>query len=301
MKIFDCFMFYDENMILDLRLNHLNSFVDKFVIIESTFTHSGEKRKLLFDINKYSQFKNKINYIILDKKPDDLFAIDDNENVNKKNSKYILNALKRENLQRNTISKGLEEASDEDLVIVSDVDEIPNLENINLEKIKNKIILFKQKFYYYKFNLKLDLFEWYGSKACKKKNLISPQWLRNIKDKKYPLWRFDTLFSDKKYSNIDFIENGGWHFSNMKSAEDIEKKMRTYLHHREYDLKPLGTEKIKEIMKNKKSVYNLKADMKSDKIDGTQSLTISDINELPQYIQKNTIKYKDWLEKINEK
>ena len=83
----------------------------------------------------------------------------------------------------------------------------------------------------------------------------------------------------------------------MKSAEDIEKKMRTYLHHREYDVKPLGTEKIKEIIKNRKSVYNLKTDMKNEKIDGTQDLLISEINELPYYIQNNIEKYKKWLEK----
>ena len=225
-----------------------------------------------------------------------VFELSKSDTFDQENSKYILNALKRENLQRNTIEKGLLSASPDDIVIISDVDEIPDLDKVDFNNKNNDIILFKQKFYYYKFNLKLISFDWYGSKACKRKNLISPQWLRNIKDKKYPFWRLDTIFSKKKYSNISFIEQGGWHFSNMKTAEDIEKKMRTYLHHREYDVKPLGVDRIKEIIKNKKSVYNLKTDMKNEKIDGTQDLSISNIKELPFYIQNNINKYKNWIE-----
>ena len=137
---------------------------------------------------------------------------------------------------------------------------------------------------------------WFGSKACLFNKLKSPQWLRNIKDKKYPLWRLDTLISDKKYSNIEFIENGGWHFSNMKTVDEIEKKMRTYLHHREYDINPLGKEKIKKIIKSKKSIYNLKTDMKNEKFDGTQSLKSTDLKDLPEYINRNKEKYLNWLD-----
>ena len=295
MKIFDCFMYYDEDLILDLRLNLLDSYVDEFVIVESSYTHSGEPRKLLFDINNYLKFKDKINYIILEDLPSDLFTISESDSENVQNSKFILNALKRENLQRNTIAKGLISASQEDLIIISDVDEIPNLENNNIKDIENKIILFKQKFFYYKFNLKLSNFYWHGSKACKKQNLISPQWLRNIKDKIYPFWRLDTLFSDTKHYNIKIINNGGWHFSNIKTPAAIEKKMKTYLHHRECDLNPIGKEKISEIIKEKKPIYNLKTDMKSNKFDLSEKLIVSDITELPYYVQKNIDKYKDWL------
>lgn len=297
MKIYDGFMFYDEEMVLDLRLNCLNAYVDKFIIVESSYTHSGEKRKLLFDVNKFKKFKEKIIYIVLDEQPTNLSEVEKSDVFFQINSKYILNALKRENLQRNAISRGLKNAEPDDVVIVSDVDEIPNLEKLNFKEIKNKILLFKQKFYYYKFNLKLEAFNWYGTKACIKKNLISPQWLRNIKDKKYSFWRLDTIFSKKKYNNIEFIENGGWHFSNMKSPQDIEKKMKTYLHHREYDVNPLGIENIKKAIENKKSVYNLKTDSQNTKIDGTQSLIVSNVDELPLFIKDNKDKYKDWLEK----
>ena len=296
MKIYDCFMFYDEDLVIDLRLNILNEHVHEFVIVESKFTHSGKKRELLFDINKYSKFKKKINYIVLENEPVDLEIVHDNDTDDKKNSKYIMNALKRENFQRNGIKKGLTNAEPGDLILVSDVDEIPNLSNLNLNEINDSIILFKQNFYYYKFNLKLEDMPWLGTKGCKYKNLKSPQWLRNIKDKKYPFWRLDVLFSDKKYSNIKFIDNGGWHFSNMKTPEEIEKKMRTYLHHREYDIKPLGTKKIEEMIKSKKSIYNLRADMKNEKIDGTQNLKATDGRELPEYLKKNKIKYSNWIE-----
>ena len=82
-------------------------------------------------------------------------------------------------------------------------------------------------------------------------NLISPQWLRNIKDRNYPFWRIDTLISKQKYTNIHFIENGGWHFSYLKTPQDIEKKLKAYLHHREYDINPLGVEKIEQMIKDK--------------------------------------------------
>jgi beta-1,4-mannosyl-glycoprotein beta-1,4-N-acetylglucosaminyltransferase len=296
MKIYDCCMFYDENLVIDIRLNILNKHVDEFIIVESKFTHSGEKRNLLFDINKFSKFKDKINYIILENEPDNLEIVYDNDTEHSKNSKYIMNALKRENYQRNGITKGLIKAKSDDLILISDVDEIPNLSNLDLNNINNEIILFKQNFYYYKFNLKLEDMPWLGTKACKYKNLKSPQWLRNVKDKKYPFWRLDVLFSDKKYSNIKFIEDGGWHFSNMKTAAEIEKKMRTYLHHREYDINPLGKEKIEEIIKNKKSIYNLRADMKTEKFDGTQNLKPTDGSELPDFIKENKEKYINWIE-----
>jgi beta-1,4-mannosyl-glycoprotein beta-1,4-N-acetylglucosaminyltransferase len=295
MKIIDCFMYYDEDLILDLRLNYLNKYVDKFIIVESTYTHSGQNRKLLFDIKKFLKFKDKIKYIVLDNPPVDLFAINISDSNHQKNSKIILNAVKRENLQRNTLQKGLNEASLDDIVIISDIDEIPNLEDNNIIGIKNKIIFFKQKYFHYKFNLKLEDYIWHGSKACKKKHLISPQWLRNIKDKVYPFWRIDTFFSNKKYQNIKFIENGGWHFSNLKNPIEIEKKMKTYLHHREYELNPLGEDKIKKIIKERKAIYNLNVDQRQNKFDLSQQLTVTDISELPSYIIKNNKKYKDWI------
>ena len=187
-------------------------------------------------------------------------------------------------------------ADPKDIVLISDVDEIPNLEQNSLNNIGNKIILFKQKLFYYKFNLKLDSLEWFGTKGCQKESLLSPQWLRNVKDKKYPFWRLDRFFSRNKYRNVSFIENGGWHFSYMKSAKNIEKKLTSYLHHREYDLEPIGEHQIQKMIINKKPVYNLRTDMKKSKFSGGDELTVTKIDELPNYIKNNIEKYKKWLE-----
>ena len=180
MKIFDCFMYFDEEVVLDLRLNTLDEFVDYFVIVESIFTHKGDKRELKFDKKKFEKFKDKIIYLIYDEEPKDLVKIKDQ---NTDHGGYIMNALLRENSQRNFISNGLTYAGDEDFILISDVDEIPNLKNVNFKNYKNEIVQFHQEMFYYKFNLKLPNLIWTGTKACKKRNLINPQWLRNIKDK----------------------------------------------------------------------------------------------------------------------
>ena len=296
MKIFDCFMYFDEDVLLDLRLNYLNSYVDKFVIVESNYAHSGKKRNLNFDIDNFKKFKNKITYLVFDQEPSGIANFNNKDHIDITNSKYFLNAAKRENSQRNYILEGLKDAEPDDMILISDLDEIPNLEQNNLNEINNRLIFFKQKLFYYKFNLMLESFEWFGTKACRKKLLLSPQWLRNIKDKNYPFWRLDTIFSRTKYQDIYFVENGGWHFSYLKTAKNIEKKLTSYLHHREYDLKPIGEDGIQKMINNKKPVYNLKVDSKKNKFDGGEELKITSTDELPNYIKNNLDKYKNWLE-----
>ena len=288
-------MFFDEEMLLGLRLKTLNKYVDKFIIVESKYTHSGHKKKLIFDINKYSEFKNKINYIVIEDPPEDIEDINNYDNENQKNIKHIMNALKRENYQRNKINDGLSDAEPEDWIIISDLDEIPNLNEINFNTINKKIIFFKQRVFYYKLNLELKNINWIGSKAVQKKNLISPQWLRNIKDRIYSKWRLDIIFSKKKYSNIFYVYDGGWHFSFVKKPEDIEKKLKSYLHHREYDLEPLGIEKIKNFVNNKSVIYDHRVDKTQYKFSGTQKLEKIKLNTLPPDIEKNINFYKDWL------
>ena len=101
---------------------------------------------------------------------------------------------------------------------MSDLDEIPNLENIKFQDINNEILIFKQKMFYYKFNLHYQILLGLDLKATKKKNLLSPQWLRNIKNKDILFWRLDTLWSKNKYMNIKFVESGGWHFTCIKKT-----------------------------------------------------------------------------------
>jgi len=296
MKIFDCFMFFDEEMLLDIRLNCLNEYVDKFVIVESEYLHNGERKKPVFNIDNYPKFKDKINYILIKDEPQELHKIDKISNEKEKDGKKILNACARENFQRNQILIGLDDADENDYIMISDLDEIPKLKNIKLNDIKHKFVLFKQKNFYYKFNLCLESVDWYGTKACKKKYLKSPQWLRNIKDRNYPFWRLDIIFSETKQNDIFFIKDGGWHFSYMRSPEEIEKKLKSYLHHIEYEQNPIGVEKIKEKIYEKKAIYDLSADQRKNKFNSSEKLKLQDLNNLPDYIVNNLNKYKPWIE-----
>ena len=295
MKIFDCFMFYDEEMLLDIRLNTLDKFIDKFIVVESTFTHSGKKRDLLFDIKKFQKFKDKINYFVVESLPKGIESINSYDSDDIKESKIILNAYKREHHQRNSISNLLKSAEPNDQIIISDVDEIPNLENTNFNDIKNKIILFNQKMFYYKFNLILENMNWHGSKSCKMKDLISPQWLRDVKDKKYTLWRIVAFFSEKKYNDVFFVEEGGWHFTNIKTPEEIDKKLRSYLHHIEYDQSNISAKEIDKMIKEKKPVYDLLANSSEAKFRSQKKLKAVDMNVLPIYLQKNKEKFNEWI------
>jgi len=293
MKIVDSFMFFDENMLLDLRLNILDQYVSKFVICEATYNHNGEKKKLNFDINNFLKFKSKIDYIVLDEKPKNLRKIDQKDNNKLIESKTLDNALIRENFQRNFTFKKLMESGDNDLILINDLDEIPNLKDFKYQK---KITIFKQKMLYFKFNLMYPNILWSGSKICKKKYFISPQWLRNIKTKKYPWWRIDILFSKKKYNQIQVINNGGWHFTNIKSPKEIHHKMKNFLHHYEYENSGLQTKDIEKLIKEKKALYNYNVDQRQQKWGSNSNLIKVDLNMLPNYILENQDKYNEWLD-----
>ena len=286
-------MYYDEDLVLDVRFNILDKYVSNFVICEANFNHNGTKRDLKFNIKNFPKFKEKIIYIPLEKQPPNLKKIDTHDNVQVKNSKILDNAVMRENFQRNNLHNEIKKFNDNDLIIVSDLDEIPNLEKF---KNKAKITFFEQRMYYYKFNLVQNNFIWYGSRACKKKDLIEPQWLRNIRSKKYPLWNLNFLFSKRKYNNINFIKNGGWHFTNIKKPEEIDHKMRNYLHHLEYEESGLSLENIKKIISEKKVIYDHKVDKRGKKWNSSIKLDKEDDFQLPDYIKKNKLLFKNWMD-----
>ena len=296
MKIYDCFMYFDEEVVLDVRLNTLNEFVDYFVIVESIYTHKGDPRELKFNHKKFEKFKDKIIYIVDEETYPQTDEINTEDSEDEKSRKAIFNAAYRENGQRNLITRGLKKANDEDIIMVSDVDEIPKLSELNFKNINEKIILFKQDMFYYKFNLWLPNLIWTGTKACKKKNLVNPQWLRNIKDRKYSFFRIDTFFSKTKYTSIKVINDGGWHFSNIKTPKEIEFKLRSYLHHREFDLNPLSVTQIDEIIRNKQAIYDLRVDKTVNKIGNGSILENFELKKLPEYIVTNKNKFLDWID-----
>ena len=291
MKIIDCTTYYSEDLMLDIRFNILNEFVDKFLIVEAKHSHSGEKKILNFNINNFPKFKDKIEYLIIENEPDGII-----KNTNESSIKRM-NSLLRIEQSYNYISNALKDVSQEDLICLSDNDEIPNFESKDFKNSKNDIFIFKQLFFYYKFNLFYDLMPWFGTKACKKKKLNSLSWLRNLKNKKYPWWRIDTYFSNTKQTNVQIVTDGGWHFTNLKTAEEIHKKLSNFGHHNEYDESGLTVKDIQFCIDNRIVNYNHLAD-KSDSNKYTAEYKLKLVNDeiLPKFLVENKEKYKNWFD-----
>ncbi len=281
---------------LEVRFNILNKHVDKFMVAEAKYSHSGEKKKLNFDINKFSEFKKKIIYIAIDNEPNDVvYQKKDNSKFEKKEDMRT-NSIKRIAHQRNKIMDYLSEADDEDFIFYSDNDEIPNLENLNFENIQNKILIFKQKLFYYKFNLYCDRVDWFGTKGCKKKKIISFSWLREVKARKYSFFRFDTFFSKTKYSNVKIIEDGGWHFSQLKTPKDIEIKLLNQEHHDEYRFAKKNLPSVADLVKRKTIVYDHKAKSTDYKFFNEFKLKTLSMSHMPLFLKENVKKYYEWFD-----
>ena len=220
MNIFDCFIYNNEAMILDLRLSYLNKYVKKFIIVESKYTHQGNLKKNFLDLNDFKKYKDKIDYNLIDKFPENL------------------SNWGRENYQRNFLMNSIKDLNENDYIMISDLDEIPNLRNLN-SIVKSKFTAFQQTNYSFKFNLKNITFPiWYGTKLCKKKYLKSPQWLRDQKVKKYSILKFYKI-------KWNIIQNGGWHFSYIMNPNEISEKIKSFSH-AEYNLDKYTNIKIIE-------------------------------------------------------
>jgi len=292
MKIIDCTTYFAEDLMLDVRFNVLNDYVEKFIIVESKYSHSGEKKNLNFDINNYSKFKDKIEYLVIEEEPEGIV-----KNINNDSSIKRINSILRIEQSYDFIVNAIKNFSDNDLICLSDNDEIPNFESKTFKESNNDIFIFKQLFFYYKFNLFYDLMPWYGTKACKKKKLISFSWLRNLKNKKYPWWRFDTYLSKTKQTNIQIVNDGGWHFTNLKTAEDIHKKLSNFGHHNEYDESGLTIKDIQYCIDNRIVNYNHLADKTApNKYNAKYKLQIATDQMLPKYIKNNKEKYINWFD-----
>ena len=299
MKIFDCITYYDEELLFDLRCHQLNNYVDYFVVVEAKFTHTGQKKKLNFNVNNFLKFKNKIIYYVIENEPNDIIKIDQKITLEKKLPLIRINSLKRiEQSYESCLEaiKGIYKKND--YFMLSDSDEIPNINNKTFSLNNSKVILFEQDFFYYKFNLYYDLLPWYGTRACQFKNLISASWLRNTKTKVYPFWRLDTLFNKNKLMSLNIIKHGGWHFSNLKLLDDIILKLNNSGHQDEYLKKNNYYDEIRNMIKKKQVYYNHFVDKKTEnKIrDKGYLLKKVKLNTLPEYIQKNKKKVLSFLD-----
>ena len=265
MAIFDCFQYFNEDHMVDLRMNILDKYVDYFVISESTKTHQGHNKKINFDIKNFPKFKKKIKFVIADY----------TNKIDFKNHTGGESIIEQH--QRNNLINGIKDASSEDLIILSDSDEIPDLSKINQIKKNKKFIAFSQKMFMYKLNLQnINESGWIGSRIAKKKDIVSMQVLRNLKFKDYPFWRID-----KK--NLQII-NGGWHFSYLQTSNQILEKIKSFSHG-EFNDGSLNESNIDEKILRNEDIFN--RGIKLKKIDLDQ--------KFPDYITNNKDKFFEWI------
>ena len=268
-KIIDTILYYDEVLILDLRLNILDKHIDHFVILECNYDFNGAYKGYNFDIQNFIKFKDKIIYIKLDLSKEIHLV---------KNNGWLVH-----DRSRDAIINSLEFVKDEDIVIHSDADEIPNLENIDFQNIKNKIYIFEQKIFYFKFNLQDTSHSWNKSKMCKFKLLKSFSSLRWLKGKKYNFYRIDTLFKKNHSLNVLMIKNGGWHFTYIKNLNDIAKKLNSVVEkeHGNYSIDFIKSQIDKRI----NFLHRDLAKLTKLYLDGN----------FPEYLIKNKEKYLDYI------
>ena len=274
MKIIDTFIFNNEIEMLIYRLTLLYVVVDYFVIVEGSNTHSGKPKKLNFNIQNFIKFKKKIRYLVVNNIP--VKTDSPKKNWHENHS--------REHFHRNYISNGILDANPNDLIIVSDVDEIPNLDSINFNKINDKILLFKQNTYAYKLNLEIP--NSIGSAACLKKNFINAQSLRNVRNKynkkRSILWKIKNYL---KGDRVNIIDKGGWHFTYLKSPEEIKYKIENFSHGELNQPSFTDILYIKKKMINSEHLFDVNIKCNKSVIDSSY----------PEYIEKNQQLFKNWI------
>lgn len=236
MKIVDCFIFYNELEMLEYRLNTLYNYVDYFVIVESRITHSGKEKPLYYEDNKerYEVYHSKIIHIILD----NLLFKYPNIDYSQKEQ------WKNENFQRNAINNGINKINlnDEDIILISDLDEIPDcniISNVKNETLViNNIYSLEQDFYYYNLNSRL-LIKW----GCAK--ILS---FKKYKELNLPC-------QDIRHLECESIKKGGWHLSYFGDKYFIQNKINHFGHQEFNNDKYTNLEIIETIIKNQTDLY----------------------------------------------
>ena len=191
--LYDCFTFFNELDLLEIRLNVLNSIVDKFVLVEATKTHKGDPRELVFEANRlrFEPFLEKIIYVVVDDMPEGP------------------NAWVRENFHRNAIVRGLVNCKAGDRIMISDLDEIPRPAAVVKAITLEDTVVFMQDFFYYYLNCKGDEV-WKGTRMLPFEKLGLPQ--------------------DQRFAGRYFVKKGGWHFSYQGGVQRIIHKLESFAH-----------------------------------------------------------------------
>ena len=261
-KVYDCFPFFNELDLLELRFNELDDVVDKFVLVEASKTHSSKPKPLYFKENaeRFERFSSKIIHISIDFTNAAAHTCGDSR--------------KLDTYQRNQIVQGLGDCDPEDYIILSDVDEIPHPRAL-LEAMQNPgiCILEQLMFYYYV----------------------------NMIDKSSPLWLCGTrVFKKKVISGCTpqeiregpglRIPNGGWHFSFLGGVERIKEKIESF-RHQEYNMSYFTDEE------RLTKVINEGGDLFGRKGHAYESVPVDDT--FPKYLVENYEKYKKYIKETD--
>ena len=280
--IYDCFTLFNELDLLEIRLNVLYDYVDYFVIAEGNKTHTGKDKDLFFEQNKerFSKFENKIRYVKVEDFPD----------LSSSKSDAQGNKWLYENYQRDAIMRGLYDCKDDDIVIISDLDEIPNPKAI--QEYKDGICILKQYTFYYSLNT-LNITNMYskGAKICRYKDLINPLQEISQKNQEYCAYSKYGLPTYLRFCTGKKITNGGWHFSYLGTVEDIIKKRNSIVEQQFNTEKNMSPKEIQQTIDSGKDI--LGRDCKY------VNLYFSNI--YPDYLIENEKKYSKYINKTKQK
>jgi beta-1,4-mannosyl-glycoprotein beta-1,4-N-acetylglucosaminyltransferase len=279
-KIYDCFTFFNEMDLLEIRLNELDEVVDYFVIVESTRTFQKNSKPLYLNLddNRINKFKNKIIHIIVDDFPN-FFT-----------HWRIPKVWDYEKHQRNAISRGLSNADLNDIVIISDVDEIPCsskiTDNINLDEP----IVFQQRFFYYFLNYAITKAE---PESCLEFKNGLVYWKGSVMFPKYLFTNAQNMRNLRNNPNTKQINEGGWHFSYIGGIDAIISKLKSFSHANE-------AKQILQDLDDKEKISQVIASG-SDLFDRNMSFKTLPLTEpFPKYIINNLKKFQKLLCNINE-
>ncbi len=282
-KIYDCFCYFNEDMLLELRFETLWNYVDYFVISESSYTHAGQARETQFDTQKFGKYASKIRYLKLDERPpgpNDFW--------------------KNENFIRNHLVKGLYDASPEDLILISDLDEIPNPEQIQTYQ-PDKYLRgdFDQRYYSYflnnywlgDVNADGDLIPntniWRGSKITSHHhftNFFQSNATSVRSYKSFGLLRSIKRAWFRKF-NVQLIKNGGWHFTWVFRMPDLIKKIESTAHQEFNKPEYKNPEYLEKMILAGRDFHKPNSRYQIQKLD----------EQFPQYLRDHPEKFKDFL------
>lgn len=212
--IVDCFTFYNELEILKKRLRYLSAKVDKFVLVESTVTHKGNPKKLYYKDNRdeFAEWNDKIEYVLVSDNPTDE------------------NPWSRENHQRNCIQRGLDRLGlrSDDIVMISDVDEIPDLRFVGNIPVGHEIVTAHMYSFEYSFDFMQTREPWFGTVMTRYGNMNNPQYYRERR------WHFP------------FCQYSGWHLSSFGDADFVYNKITNFAHCNDENVKKITKEELEQ-------------------------------------------------------